>query len=422
MSTNAVTPTGLTIQTIADITAELIAGLQAIYGIDINVNPESPDGQLVNLYAQGKIDMLEFIQQVFNSFDPDQAVGTSLDLRCAINGVIRKPGTYTQLMVDVVVTSPVSLIGLDVTTNPFTVQDTTGNQYNLLNSVSLTVPGTYSLEFQASTVGAITPALNSLTVISTPTFGIASTNNPSNPINVGSLTETDVALRLRRQRSVTLPSKSWYEGLQASILQYGANDCRVYENDTNSTDSNGIPAHSIWTIIDDNNLLPTAPSLAKTIASEAYARIVYVRKNAGCGQKPHTTDGYTVPVLQPDGSYLEIELDIPTLVNLYVSLDAYQMPGGPILDPTSLKNQIYNYFQSGDGRYKIGQTADASEITRYLKGLNPLVAFNNEGVSQTNGSGYTYMIPCDNLFGRPTLQSRWTLGALSSSNILINGA
>ena len=81
---NVIDSTGLTIQTYDEIVAEILngtsdfPGFYAIYGADINVDPNSPDGQMVGIFAQGKLDVLEFLQQIFNSFDPDKAVGVAL--------------------------------------------------------------------------------------------------------------------------------------------------------------------------------------------------------------------------------------------------------------------------------------------------------------------------------------------------------
>ena len=61
---------GLQIKTFNEIKEELITSLRGIYGNDINVDSNSPDGQLVNILAQAIIDQLELIQQAYNSFDP----------------------------------------------------------------------------------------------------------------------------------------------------------------------------------------------------------------------------------------------------------------------------------------------------------------------------------------------------------------
>ena len=87
--------TGLTLQGLTDLVNGLVADLQNIYGSDINVDPDSPDGQAINIIAQFGIDMREVLQSIYASFDPDQASGTTLDQRVALNGVQRNGGTFT---------------------------------------------------------------------------------------------------------------------------------------------------------------------------------------------------------------------------------------------------------------------------------------------------------------------------------------
>lgn len=59
MTTNYVSSTGLTLQTLAEIVTELETGFKAIYGVDINLDANSPDGQMINLFAQAKLDILD---------------------------------------------------------------------------------------------------------------------------------------------------------------------------------------------------------------------------------------------------------------------------------------------------------------------------------------------------------------------------
>ena len=216
MSTNALTPTGLTIQTSADILNELLngatgfPGMYAIYGLNININPNSPDGQMLNIIALSKEDMLQLIQQVNAQFDPDQAVGTILDQRCAINGIIRTPGTYTQQYVSVTASQAATLQGLDLyPLTPFTVADSAGNQYQLVNTYNFSGSGTQPLLFQAALLGAVQVSINTITTIATPTLGITSVNNPLPVTSVGTNEQTDAALRIARRQAISKASRGF---------------------------------------------------------------------------------------------------------------------------------------------------------------------------------------------------------------------
>src|SRR5947209_4720642 len=110
---DSLSATGLTVKTAAEITSDLTTGFQQAYGSDINTDQNSPDGQIIGILTQENVDLRELIAQVNASFDPDQAQGSVLDQRVAINGIAREGGTYTNQPIDITVTATVNLQGLD---------------------------------------------------------------------------------------------------------------------------------------------------------------------------------------------------------------------------------------------------------------------------------------------------------------------
>lgn len=286
MSVNAVTPTGITIQTFADVANEILngaggyAGLLQTYGPGLNIDPNSADGNMVNIYAQGKTDTLEQILSVGTSFDPGQARGVLLDQRCAINGIFRKPGTYTSQDIVVVVSQAVTLPGLDLfPTAPYTVADGNGNQYQLIETYSFPTAGSQTLTFQAASLGPVTSATNTITVPVTVLTGVVSVNNPNLPNSVGQAEESDSALRIRRANSTSLPSKGWFQGMYAGILAVdGVTSALVLENQTNTTNSLGMPPHSIWLIVAGD---PDEQTLGEAIYAKRNACVDWT--NGGTG-------------------------------------------------------------------------------------------------------------------------------------------
>lgn len=368
---NSIQPQGITIQTLDEIKTEIITGLKTIYGTDINLAPNTPDGQLVNILAQAKIDILELVEQVFNSFDPDQAVGVNLDRRCAINGIKRGGGTYTQQTIDVTVDRPVSLPGLDTNPDtPFTVQDTAGNQYNLVSTVYLPAASTYTLTFQAAKVGPVTSALGTVTTVQTVTLGVLAVNNSASATSIGVAQETDAALRERRARSVAIPSKGYLDGLIGALLDLdGVTQVEIFENVTNVTDLRGIPAHSIWAIVAGGS-------------SDDIARVIYLKRSLGCGMRGDTV----VPVVQADGLSIDILFDRPIPQPLYINLNAEAITG--VVDIEYLRTQLLAKLS-----YQINESADSSTVVALAKAIYPNAAFYGEGVSTDNHDFYTLVTP-----------------------------
>jgi uncharacterized phage protein gp47/JayE len=392
---NAIDSSGLTIQTTPEIIAEILdgapgyPGMRQIYGADINVDANSPDGQMVNIIAQAKTDVLELSQQIYNSFDPDKAVGTSLDARCAINGVIRNAGTKTIQTVVVTTDRAVTLPGLDTSVTPFTVADTSGNQYQLASTYAFIGAASTSLVFQAALIGAVSSLPNTIISIVTVTLGVTGVNNPTTYTTLGLNEETDYALRIRRQKSVALPSQGYLEGLIGALLDTtDVTEAMVYENDTNTTDANGIPGHSIWCIV-------------KGGTNQAVANAIYVKRNAGCGMKGTVT----VSVPQVDGTFFPIRFDRPTSQNLYISFDIVAVTGS--VDANFIRSQILAQLS-----YTIAQPAVASEITVLVEAIAPNSSISNMGVSD---DGSTYV----SLLETAAINNLW---ALASARIIINGS
>ena len=273
--------TGLTVKTLTEISDELKDDFRDIYGSDINVDQNSPDGQMINIYAQGGVDYREQLTSIYNSFDPDNAVGTTLDARVRLNNIERRGGSYTIQPIDITVSQTVSLDGLDDEENDlngtgYTIEDTAGNQYILIDSVVLT-PGTVSKNFRAKEIGQIESTINTITTQVTIILGVTSVNNSSAALSVGENEETDGELRVRRSASIGINANGYLNGLQAKLLNIsGVIDAKVYENISNVTDSDGIPGHSIWAIVEGggNTNIGTA---------------IYESKTDGCGMKGDAT-------------------------------------------------------------------------------------------------------------------------------------
>ena len=96
--TDVVDSNGLQVSSNTELVSQLTTSFQNIYGNDINIGQNSPDGQMINIFAQGGTDIRELLVQLYNSFDPDNCSGRLLDERCALNNVFRKAGTFTTVL------------------------------------------------------------------------------------------------------------------------------------------------------------------------------------------------------------------------------------------------------------------------------------------------------------------------------------
>lgn len=300
---------GLVTQDLQAIKEDLTNKYNEIYGssVDINTEQNSPDGQLINIAAQAKMDILDLFTQYYNNLDPDRVVGIPQQILYKLNGLTIKSYTYSYCYVDVVITESLTLQGLDDNIESadgtgYTVRDTNGVRWILAESQNLT-PGTYSLNFRAGDLGEVKSAPNTITVMETIQRGVVSVNNPGANYLTGGRGETSAEFRIRRNKSMNIPSQGFDESIMAQMLALtDVTQCKVYDNRTDTVNSDGIPAHGVWIIVQGGT-------------DEEIGNVIYHNIPPGIPMK----GSKTVPVPRAiDGEIIEVNYDIAQSADLYI--------------------------------------------------------------------------------------------------------
>lgn len=81
---------GITIATLPELIETLIAEFKAIYGADINLSQDTPDGQRIAIYGRIAHECLVLVKKLYQNLKPEQAEGLHLDYLARINGLLRK--------------------------------------------------------------------------------------------------------------------------------------------------------------------------------------------------------------------------------------------------------------------------------------------------------------------------------------------
>ena len=342
--TDTLDENGLQITALNDVITDLEATWKSIYGDDINIDSNTPDGQLLNIIAQMRIDNSELCASVYNSFDLTKATGTVLDIRVAYIGIVRTAGTYTEIPVEVTVDRTTTLQGLDANYNSssisssdvYTVSDGS-NQAFLATSTTLSA-GTTTCYFRAASIGNVSFTTNTVTTQVSPVVGVTAVNNSSAAINQGADEENDTELRLRAQRSYGINSSGYLNGLEAKLLALkGVTEAKCYENYTKVTDSNGIPANSIWCIVEGG-------------ANADIANAIYKSKTAGTGMKGAVTYDVT-PIFTA-------KWDVTSGESLYIRFDLKSTLAGTVFDLPSIKSYMQSHLT-----FTLDEYADTSKVT-----------------------------------------------------------
>ena len=367
-----ITITGISLDSLSTIVADLTASMQTIYGADINVDSNSPDGQMINIVAQTVTDTQQVILDAYNSFSPDGAYGVVLDQRVALNGIKRNAGTYTVTPISVTADRILTLIGQDaLVANPnavvFTVQDDTGNQFQLVTSYTFSGAGTASLSFKAATIGKVQTTLNTITTQTTVVLGVTAVNNPLSATTAGTDEETDVALKIRRAKSFKLAAVGPADSILAALLDAattpGVTDAYIVED---------TAAHTVQAIVNGG----TDAAVAKTI---------YTKKAPGCGMVGATS----VVVSRPQGNSMTVKFDRAVSQSLYVRFALVSI-GGATWDVTTVKSSLAAALI-----YTLGQTPSVGDVFTALKTIVPGAYAVSMAVSSDGSSWVDSVSPSD---------------------------
>lgn len=391
---NTIGVNGLTTQTQAELITQLSDAFRLIFGNDINLSSDTPDGQLMLTFIQEVLDLLDFVRQVNAQFDPDQAIGAILDQRVGINGIQRQSGTHTVTNVTITTTQSLTLNGAEQNVfEVFTVADNAGNKFELIESVNLPSPGENVLAFEAVVPGVVLTNPNTITVPVTIVLGVSDINNPTTATTIGLSEESDVELKIRRQKSTSLSSQGYLDGLLAALENIsGVTSAFVYENVTGSTDADGIPSHSIWVIV------------SGTGAPAAIANAIYTKRNAGCGMKGDQDFGIT----QVDGSIFLVHWDDVEAEDLFIKFTATSLDGVNAPNIDAIKEGLASLSTSFNPG--VSAQVNINDLATAVQEIDNNTLVTNAGFSTTSGGSYTNTLT-------PTDKNKQFV--LSADNIII---
>jgi len=374
---NQLDSNGLQIKTLTEITEDLKAGLKVIYGDDINVSQNSPDGQLIGLFGQTAVDQLELLMDVYNSFGVEYSYGVVLDQRVALNGLVRRPGSYTVAQVLITVDRALTLLGLsELEANPtaqvYTIADATGNQFQLVTTKVFAGAGSDTLAFQAAIIGRLETLPNTITNQVTTVLGVISVNNPSVTSDViGVDEETDAQLKIRHGQMFELASTGPSDAVSAALLAVAdVLDAYVVENNTGA-EVDGVPAHSIWCIVTGG-------------ADADIAQAIYSKKMPGCGMKGSSSYAIT----RPAGNSFTAKWDASISQRLYIQFGLVARVPGATFDNDLLKTQLAAALNP----YKLGVSPTIGDIINAMLTLAPNGYLTGAGVGD-DGVTYGDVIP-----------------------------
>lgn len=315
---------------------QIIQEIQQVF-IDVFKNPSLSEssviGQLVEQLSLIGIDV-EDTRALLRGYiyDPVFASGKYLDSLSALHQITRLPPKPSQ--VGCLLTGAVGT----VIPAGSVVLNTSGNRFRTETGVTIPLAGSIAVLAISEDNGPIPCTANTVNRILQKIAGWDSVNNPNDGI-LGSVAETDTALRKRRQISLSLNASGTLKSI-ISALENNINirDYNIIENNNNSN-----------LIIDTITIPPKSIYLCADVNTEYYpqvAQILYEKKSGGCGMVGSITQTYT-DSLYPWETFTA-KFDVANIIQTYISITVINDNFTAETIP-NIKQAIYNNFYGLDG-------------------------------------------------------------------------
>lgn len=186
----------------------------------------------------------------------------------------------------------------------------------------------------ANEAGPIEQVVNSIDTIATPILGWDSVINPLEA-STGTNRETDEEYRIRFRDSKFDRATNTLEAIYSALLKLSTvEEVIIYENDTNITDGNGVPAKSFLPIVIGG-------------VSSDIANSIWENKPIGISSVGNTT----VSIIDIQGFSHDISFQRPTPVPIYISMNLTTDSNYPVDGDEKVKSALVAYF----GSLKVGE-------------------------------------------------------------------
>lgn len=292
-----ITDKGIEIDDLYTIQNRLVNAFKSIYGEDVNLESDTPDGQLLGLFSQELANIHQAVSFIVQMLDPYQATGHWLEQRAMYAGITRISASYSYIDEVIFNGIPKTLVP-----NNSIYIDKNKNKWITTEQITLNELGSARVKFRSLELGNYT--VNVLDEFSPSTIIIGVEKITAKTASYGGVDEeTDAQLLKRFMLSHSINNYDDRQGMQSALMNItGVTKCIVYENYTNQTDEKGIPAHSFNAVILGG-------------ADEKIAEVITKKKIGGCGIFGEVESVYLL-----DNVSRKVYFDRPKKIDINVSM------------------------------------------------------------------------------------------------------
>ena len=318
---------GFKAESFTEILTRLSNGLKNIYGQDINLDQDTPDGQQLGIQANIISDFQDLALYIYNSMDPDLADGANFDKLLKLLARTRLPSSRSTVDIEMVLNKTVSIPA------SYTIKDL-NNQNWIIGTAQTLDAGTHLVSFYSEDWGNITAEPNTINEQVTILTEVVSINNPESAIS-GRDEESIVQVRERRNKILEINASSTIGSIIGKILDLnGVIDAVPYENMTKIYDPvRDIQPNSYWIVVKGGDIAQISEIIAKD-------------KTGGTGLKGQVETVYIEKFVRKDGSvrefYHDVKFDRPTEVSIHIKFKVSRKVSTQSIDIEHIKNTLAN--------------------------------------------------------------------------------
>lgn len=295
-----VTPAGFVRKTLEDILSEIESDERVKIDAGLDVQPETPIGQLNGIFAAKLAEVWEQMEAINANQYPDSASDFGLV------GVASLTGTFPAAATKGTVVLKLTL-GAAVTVPAGSVAAVFGdptNRWVTTVAVTSVLAGVFTVAAEAELAGNISAAAATITLIVTPVAGWTLVTNDADAIE-GTEIDTDAQLRIRREQELSLAGSTTINAIRADLLQVeDVTSVTVFHNPTDFTDANGLPPHTVEALVLGGTNQAVADALFDTVAGGI-----------------DTFGGFEVTVIATQGTSHLLRFSRPTAIDILVEID-----------------------------------------------------------------------------------------------------
>lgn len=328
-----ITDKGVIVDDFDTIYRRLVEKFRAIYGHDVNLDSDTPDGQMLGLFAQELSDINQAVAFIVQMLDPYQANGNWLEQRAMYAGLLRSRSSYSYVD-DVILTgTPKTNIPVDSV-----FIDANKNKWITLNRVELNDLGSARVKIRSELSGVFNLKKMDELQQSTVILGLQKIIAHSDSYG-GANEEKDADFVKRFMKSHAINNTEDQSGIQAKLINLkGVEKCIVYENFTSEVDEKGIPDHTMNAVVLGGD-------------HQSIIEILTESKNGGCGFLGSINGEHFYKDAMRKASY-----DRPNKIDVDVSLTITRYQSFQDIDIDAIKTNLLAM------NFNIGENVYASRI------------------------------------------------------------